>query len=109
MASPIDYIISKTSSKAALKLLKKLVVAGVKGSVVELQPNYLFGEQFFFELFGKNGSTHVVAKAAIKNVLEYIKMNCAMDLFCGSLLKFVLQGGGFSWPNVSSGMKMSMM
>ena len=104
MASGFDNISLKPSEKAILKLPKKFGASDAKGAVVEFQTNSPVGEKaFYLELFNKKGSAEILAKATVKNFLKYVKG----DLYDGSIFHrsvpgFVLQGGGFSAPVVSS-------
>ena len=104
MASSFDDITLKPSGKATLKLPKKFGASDAKGAVVEFQTNNPVGEKtFYLELFNKKGSAEFLAKATVKNFLKYVNG----DLYDGSIFHrlvpgFVLQGGGFSAPVVSS-------
>ena len=70
MASGIEDVTLKPSGKTTVKLPKKFGASAAKGSVVELQTNNPFGEQFFFlELFNKKGSAEITTKATAKDFL----------------------------------------
>ena len=104
MASNFNDITLKPSGKTTLKLPKKFGASEAKGTVVEMQTNNPIGEKsFFIELFDKKGSAERLTKATVKNFLKYVQS----DLYSGSIFHrsvpgFVLQGGGFSAPLVSS-------
>ena len=105
MASGIEDVTLKPSGKTTVKLPKKFGASAAKGSVVELQTNNPFGEQFFFlELFNKKGAAEITTKATAKNFLKYVKDGLYDGtIFHRSVTDFVLQGGAFSVPLVSSG------
>jgi len=104
MASGLNDITLDSSGKMTLKLPKKFGASDAKGAVVEFQTNNPAGEKaFYLELFNKKGSAEFLAKATVKNFLKYVNGG----LYDGSIFHrlvpgFVLQGGGFSAPFVSS-------
>ena len=105
MASGLNDITLDSSGKATLKLPKKFGASDAIGAVVEFQANNPVGSNVFYvELFNKKGSSKRVTKATAKNFLKYVDR----DLYDGSIFHrsvpgFVLQGGGFTVPAVSSG------
>ena len=104
MASGFNDISLKPSGKTTLKLPKKFGASEAKGSVVEIQMNNPTGDEpFYLELFNQKGSAERVTKSTSKNFLKYVDG----DLYDGSIFHrsvpgFVLQGGGFAAPVVSS-------
>ena len=104
MASSLDDVTLQPSGKETLKLPKKFGASEAKGSVVELQTNNPFGNQsFFLELFDKKGVAERNTKATVKNFLKYVKNGLYdQSIFHRSVSDFVIQGGGFSAPVVSS-------
>ena len=104
MTSSFDDITLKPSGKTKLKLPKKFGASDAKGTVVELQTNDPAGDNvFYLELFNKKGTAERVTKATAKNFLKFVnkKLYDGM-IFHRSVPGFVLQGGGFSAPLVSS-------
>lgn len=104
MTSSFDDITLKPSGKIKLKLPKKFGASDAKGTVVELQTNVSAGDNvFYLELFNKKGTAERVTKATAKNFLKFVnkKLYDGM-IFHRSVPGFVLQGGGFSAPLVSS-------
>lgn len=104
MASGLDDVTLQPSGKETLKLPKKFGASDATGSVVELQTNNPFGNQsFFLELFDKKGVAERKTKATVKNFLKYVKNGLYdQSIFHRSVSDFVIQGGGFSAPVVSS-------
>ena len=104
MASGLDDITLQPSGKATLKLPKKFGASEATGSVVELRTNNPLGNQsFFLELFNKKGSAERKTKATAKNFLNYVDNGLYdQSIFHRSVSSFVLQGGGFAAPLVSS-------
>ena len=104
MALGLDDVTLQPSGKTTLKLPKKFGASDAIGSVVELQTNNPLGNQsFFLELFDKKGSAERVTKSTAKNFLKYVKDDLYdRSIFHRSVAGFVLQGGGFSAPLVSS-------
>ena len=103
MASGFDDIALVSSGKASVKPPKGFGASDAVGSVVALQTNNPLGDQtIYFELFDKKGSAELLTKATAKNFLKYIKR----DVYNGSIFHrsvpgFVVQGGGFSAPEVA--------
>ena len=104
MASGLDDITLQPSGKATLKLPKKFGTSEATGSVVELRTNNPLGNQsFFLELFNKKGSAERKTKATAKNFLKYVDNGLYdQSIFHRSVSNFVLQGGGFAAPLLSS-------
>ena len=104
MVSSLDDVSLQPSGKETLKLPKKFGASEAKGSVVELQTNNpLGGQSFFLELFDKNGVAERNTKSTAKNFLKYVKNDLYDNsIFHRSVSDFVLQGGGFLAPVVSS-------
>ena len=104
MASGLDDMTLQPSGKATLKLPKKFGASEATGSVVELRTNNPLGNQsFFLELFNKKGSAERKTKATAKNFLRYVDNGLYdQSIFHRSVSNFVLQGGGFAAPLVSS-------
>ena len=103
MASGFDDITLESSGKASVKPPKAFGASDAVGSVVALQTNNPFGDQtIYFELFDKRGSAELLTKSTAKNFLEYIKQDVYEGMiFHRSVRGFVVQGGGFSAPEVS--------
>ena len=103
MASGFDDITLESSGKASVKPPKAFGASDAVGSVVALQTNNPFGDQtIYFELFDKKGSAELLTKATAKNFLKYIKKDIYEGMiFHRSVPGFVVQGGGFSAPEVS--------
>ena len=103
MASGFDDMMLESSGRASVKLPKAFGASDALGSVVALQTNNPLGEQtIYFELFDKKGSAELLTKATAKNFLEYIKKDIYEGMiFHRSVPGFVVQGGGFSAPDVS--------
>ena len=104
MASSLDDITLQPSDKVVLKLPKKFGASDATGAVVELQTNNPLGDQsFFLELFNKKGAAERKTKATAKNFLKYVDNGLYnQSIFHRSAPNFVLQGGGFAAPVVSS-------
>ena len=103
MASGFDDMMLESSGRASVKPPKAFGASDALGSVVALQTNNPLGEQtIYFELFDKKGSAELLTKATAKNFLEYIKKGVYEGMiFHRSVPGFVVQGGGFSAPDVS--------
>lgn len=103
MASGFDDMMLESSGRASVKPPKAFGASDAVGSVVALETNNPFGEQtIYFELFDKKGSAELLTKATAKNFLEYIKKDVYEGMiFHRSVPGFVVQGGGFSAPDVS--------
>ena len=103
MASGFDDVMLESSGRASVKPPKAFGASDALGSVVALQTNNPLGEQtIYFELFDKKGSAELPTKATAKNFLEYIKKDVYEGMiFHRSVPGFVVQGGGFSAPDVS--------
>ena len=103
MASGFDDMMLESSGRASVKPPKAFGASDALGSVVALQTNNPLGEQtIYFELFDKKGSAELLTKATAKNFLEYIKKDVYEGMiFHRSVPGFVVQGGGFSAPDVS--------
>ena len=103
MASGFDDMMLESSGRASVKPPKAFGASDALGSVVALQTNNPLGEQtIYFELFDKKGSAELLTKATAKNFLEYIKRDVYEGMiFHRSVPGFVVQGGGFSAPDVS--------
>ena len=104
MASGLDDITLQPSDKAVLKLPKQFGASDAIGAVVELRTNNTLGDQsFFLELFNKKGAAERKTKATAKNFLKYVDNGLYdQSIFHRSVSSFVLQGGGFAAPLVSS-------
>jgi len=104
MASNFKDISLKPSEKVTIKLPKKFGASDARGSVVELQANNVLGQKsFFLELYDKKRSAEYITKATAKNYLQYVDRGLYNgSIFHRSVPGFVLQGGGFSAPLVSS-------
>ena len=104
MASGFNDISLKPSGKTTIKLPKKFGASKAKGAVVELKVNNPTGDELFYlELYNKKGSAERVTKNTSKNFLKYVDGGFYDGaIFHRSVPNFVLQGGGFSVPVVSS-------
>ena len=102
MASGLNDITLAASGSATVKLPKAFGSSDAIGTVVEVQTNNPLGEEsFYLELFNKKGSAGRITKKTAKNFLKYIKNDVYEgSIFHRSVPGFVLQGGGFSAPEV---------
>ena len=102
MAPSFNDITLEASGKASVKPPKAFGASDSVGSVVALETNNLFGEQtIYFELFDKKGSAELRTKSTVKNFLKYINRGVYDGMiFHRSVPGFVVQGGGFSAPEV---------
>ena len=102
MASGLNDITLESSGSATVKLPKAFGSSDAIGTVVEVKTNNPLGEEsFYLELFNKKGSADRLTKATAKNFLKYIKNDVYEgSIFHRSVPGFVLQGGGFSAPEV---------